>query len=348
MDNNNTDHCAEVLAKWPAPPPPLSGAWQYLVNGLLVLLPLLTLLGNSLVILVVIRFKHMRTKAHAFIVSLALADMGVAVGVMPFRAYNHLREFDWVLPRVMCSIVNILDVVLSTASILNLLCLTFDRYLAICRPFVRERIRRRTVTLMFGACWVIPLLAFVVPMTLKLHHSGIRDFVSCSTGCFILMNVPFTLYSMPISFYIPTFLMVGCYWKIYGAAREHRKFKDNFTTNPRDNNSKANRHFRQDLKAAKTIGIVMGCYCVCWFPLFMINLIDPLIGYKAPVILNILADWLGYTNSMMNPVLYYVFSNTFQKAYQLLFKCCWRTKHSHTCAPQASKMFVRHTAEQET
>ncbi|XP_060531849.1 dopamine D2-like receptor isoform X2 [Cylas formicarius] len=54
---------------------------------LLVLFPIITLFGNVLVILSVYKERTLQTATNYFIVSLALADLLVAVVVMPFAVY---------------------------------------------------------------------------------------------------------------------------------------------------------------------------------------------------------------------------------------------------------------------
>ena len=50
------------------------------------------IVGNMLVILSVLRFRRLRTKANVFIVSLAFADLVVAILVMPFNAIQELAD----------------------------------------------------------------------------------------------------------------------------------------------------------------------------------------------------------------------------------------------------------------
>lgn len=58
---------------------------------ILLLFPILTLFGNVLVILSVYRERALQTVTNYFIVSLALADLLVAVVVMPFAVYVLVR-----------------------------------------------------------------------------------------------------------------------------------------------------------------------------------------------------------------------------------------------------------------
>ncbi|XKL61655.1 hypothetical protein PGB90_001488 [Kerria lacca] len=54
---------------------------------LLVIIPCVTIFGNVLVILSVYRERSLQTVTNYFIVSLALADLLVAIGAMPFAVY---------------------------------------------------------------------------------------------------------------------------------------------------------------------------------------------------------------------------------------------------------------------
>lgn len=62
---------------------------------ILILFPILTLFGNILVILSVCRERSLQTVTNYFIVSLAIADLLVAVVVMPFAVYFLVSNVCW-------------------------------------------------------------------------------------------------------------------------------------------------------------------------------------------------------------------------------------------------------------
>ena len=90
--------------------------------------------GNILVIVAVFTHSKLRSVTNKFIVSLAVADLMLGVAVLPFSSANEVLRY-WPFGSIWCSMWLAVDVWLSTASILNLCAISFDRYLAISRPF---------------------------------------------------------------------------------------------------------------------------------------------------------------------------------------------------------------------
>lgn len=68
------------------------GQNKYWAIGL-ILFPILTIFGNSLVVLSVIREKNLKTVTNYFVVSLAIADLTVAAAVMPIAVFYEASVF---------------------------------------------------------------------------------------------------------------------------------------------------------------------------------------------------------------------------------------------------------------
>lgn len=314
----------------------------------LVILMMLTVAGNLLVILSVILFRQMRTLTNFFVLSLAAADILVATLVMPFGAYSIYVNLEWNLGQTMCKVATCFDVMLTTSSILHLSCLAMDRYYAICSPFFyHERITKRTVKLLLVGCWVIPIIISWIPIMNSWNTLGIEDVISCMTppdgkACIFLVNMPYALFGSIIAFYGPTIFMFLVNLKIYNEAkRQALQIRSLEMTTFHAKGQKPEKDMRQERKAAKTLSVIMGCFCACWCPFFFFNILDPMVGYRIPFTIWQLAVWLGYVNSTINPFLYYFFNRTFRRAFIkviLCYKCRGIKDHSEAMVTNFSQI----------
>lgn len=122
-------------------------------------------LGNMLVIASVRRHRRLRVVTNCYVVSLAAADLLVAMCAMTFNASVELSGGKWLFGTVMCDLWNSLDVYFSTASILHLCCISVDRYYAIVSPLEYTVIMKQsTVGCMLGSAWILPALISFIPI----------------------------------------------------------------------------------------------------------------------------------------------------------------------------------------
>lgn len=100
---------------------------KVLVGGVLTLLTFLTVCGNLLVVISVCFVKKLKQPSNYLIVSLAIADLSVAVVVMPFVSITDLIGGQWIFGRVFCNVFIAMDVMCCTASIMTLCVISIDR-----------------------------------------------------------------------------------------------------------------------------------------------------------------------------------------------------------------------------
>lgn len=303
MDNKSFNSCLETTNHLEA----LNNeAFRLSVIFVLSFLPMITIAGNILVIITVLKRYRFRQRTNIFVVSLSVADLMVAVTVMPFAILQQFAEVSWTSRKDICLLSMSFDVMFTTTSILNLMCMTIDRYIAVCSPFrYHVLMSRRSVAGLLLTCWILPTILSFGFIFGKVHMIGIEDLYSCSETCFLRVNVHYSLISSFLSFYLPSMFMlvsnVRLFWKVKEKGKRIREISHE-TVHP----AQMEQFLHREIKVARTIAILLSCFFLCWFPYFLLNIIDPFVNYSIGYIPWIIVTWLGYANSTINPYLYYV------------------------------------------
>uniref|UniRef100_A0A7M4FUZ7 Dopamine receptor D2 n=1 Tax=Crocodylus porosus TaxID=8502 RepID=A0A7M4FUZ7_CROPO len=182
---------------------------------LLTLLIFVIVFGNVLVCMAVSREKALQTTTNYLIVSLAVADLLVATLVMPWVVYLEVVG-EWRFSRIHCDIFVTLDVMMCTASILNLCAISIDRYTAVAMPMLYNTrySSKRRVTVMIAVVWVLSF-AISCPLLFGLNNTDKNE-------C-IIANPAFVVYSSIVSFYVPFIVTLLVYVQIYIVLRKRRK-----------------------------------------------------------------------------------------------------------------------------
>ncbi|XP_041980036.1 octopamine receptor [Aricia agestis] len=192
--------------------------WEAICTAIvLTLIIVSTIVGNILVILSVFTYKPLRIVQNFFIVSLAVADLTVAILVLPLNvAYSILGQ--WVFGIYMCKMWLTCDIMCCTSSILNLCAIALDRYWAITDPinYAQKRTLQR-VLLMIGIVWILSLIISSPPL---LGWNDWPDVFEPDTPCRLTSQPGFVIFSSSGSFYIPLVIMTVVYFEIYLATKK--------------------------------------------------------------------------------------------------------------------------------
>ena len=92
---------------------------------------------------------------------------------------------------------------------------------------------------------------------------------------------------------------------------------------------KAKIEMKRERKAARVLGIITGAFVACWLPFFFLALTGPLCtSCQFPFELFSVFLWLGYFNSLLNPIIYTTFNPSFRNAFNKLFFKKYRRRRS--------------------
>ena len=263
----------------------------------------LALLGNTLVCFAFYHSTNLRCVTNIFIVSLAITDILVASVSIPIwlviqntECINNSLACD----RILLAFWRCLDILFSTASIMNLCAISCDRYIAITSPLRYSQIITKTRAIIALIClWLYS--TFIA--TINLHRGSYYP---------VLVFV--------VSFLLPLAVMIYSYSRIFLAAlRQARRIQP----------MRQAFYFKREIKAAKTLAIVMGAFIVCWTPFFVMNILVQFITFDVPPTVTVAIKLLHYGNSALNPVIYSSSNRDFRYKILRVLPCKWGQLHSN-------------------
>uniref|UniRef100_A0A8D0AYX9 Trace amine-associated receptor 1 n=1 Tax=Salvator merianae TaxID=96440 RepID=A0A8D0AYX9_SALMN len=284
---------------------------------------LATVAGNLTVIISISHFKQLHTPTNFLILSMAIVDFLLGFFVMPYSMVRSVENC-WYFGELFCKIHTSTDIMLSTASIFHLSFISIDRYYAVCDPLrYKAKINTCIILIMIIISWIFPAMFGFGLIFLKLNMTGAEEtfykLIYCAGGCFVFFNEASGVAASMFSFFIPGFVMVCIYGKIYTVAkRQARSIKALVNHMQIKFEVKHHTSRSREKKAAKTLGTVVGVFLVCWFPFFFCTVTDPLMNYKIPSAFTDAMVWFGYLNSTFNPIVYAYFYLWFRKALKMI------------------------------
>ncbi|KAG6530710.1 olfactory receptor [Crotalus adamanteus] len=140
---------------------------QLLLFGAVLIIYLLTVLGNLLIILLVQVDARLHTPMYYFLSQLAGVDICYVTSTMPLMMTQILAD-DGTISFTFCMTQMYIALATAAIEIFLLAVMAYDRYLAICRPLLYPVLMGKYCQLQFTlACWIIgPLICMVCTVCL--------------------------------------------------------------------------------------------------------------------------------------------------------------------------------------
>ncbi|XP_014479466.1 PREDICTED: neuropeptide FF receptor 2-like [Dinoponera quadriceps] len=305
------------------------------------------LIGNSFVIAVVYRSPRMRTVTNFFIVNLAVADVLVIVFCLPATLMSNIFV-PWFLGWFMCKAVTYIQGVSVAASVYSLVAVSLDRFLAIWWP-LKCQITKRRARVMIVVIWFIaltmtsPWLLFFDLVAIYKDEPNLR---------FCLETWPhpedgslfFLIGNLTLCYVLPMILISLCYILIW-----IKVWRRHIPTDTKDAQMERIQQ-KSKVKVVKMLVVVVILFVLSWLPLYVIFAVIKLGGDVAerddeilPIVTPI-AQWLGVSNSCINPILYAFFNKKYRRGFIAILKsgrCCGKLRYYETVAMMSSSTSMR-------
>ncbi|KAK2814327.1 hypothetical protein Q5P01_000619 [Channa striata] len=261
-----------------------------LIYFLLSFISLLTVVLNLLVIVSISHFRQLHTPTNLLLLSLAVSDFLVGLIVIPFQILY--TEPCWLL--------------------VNMVLISVDRYVAICDPLhYTIKITQKRVRICVLLCWVCCVFYSFMILYDNLEQPG--RYNSCHGECVI--NVIGAV-DIVMSFILPISTIVVLYLRVFVVAVSQARAMRSHITAVKLQSSVTVTVKKSELKAARTLGVVVAVFLMCYCPYYCVSLSssDLIIGSSSEAFMSFLLLF----NSCLNPVIYVFFYSWFRKSAKLI------------------------------
>jgi len=81
--------------------------------------------------------------------------------------------------------------------------------------------------------------------------------------------------------------------------------------------------YRRMRNSARMLGLIIGAFVLCWLPFFLLATAVPFCAAAClvPAPVSSVCLWLGYSNSLLNPVIYAIWDRNFRRCFRRLARC---------------------------
>lgn len=282
------------------------------------LIILLGLLGNSLVIYMIIRYRTMRTVTNFFIANLALADLLVDTLCLPFTLVYTLLD-EWKFGAVLCHMVPFAQALSVHVSILTLTVIALERYRCIIFHLGR-RLTWHSSFLIMALTWTMSaILAAPLAIFREYRHEEIPSINLRISVCSEKWphgtsrdGVIYSLSMLLLQYIIPLAIISYAYICIWVKLKNH--------VSPSTRNDSINRR----KKTTKMLALVVVVFAICWLPFHVIQLasdLDLALRLKEYKLIYTVFHIVAMCSTFTNPLLYGWMNKNYRNGFLMVFRC---------------------------
>lgn len=97
--------------------------------------------------------------------------------------------------------------------------------------------------------------------------------------------------------------------------------------------------YKRMRNSARMLGLIIGAFVLCWLPFFLLATAMPFCAdaYSVPGPVISVCNWLGYSNSLLNPIIYAIWDHNFRRCFRQLATCNMRSRAGGIAATAAAR-----------
>ena len=184
--------------------------------------------------------------------------------------------------------------------------------------------------LLLVTAWSIAVASSFVPITNGWHNHEHNSLTNLTTNgpipqCVLRVSLPYALTASFVTIFLPIIIAFVLYCRVSEEAKRQAVFVRSLIAPSRVllGQELTNNSIREPFtrKATVTLGVIVGAYVFTWTPFLITNVVDAQCKCVPPKVFGAFV-WLGYCNSLMNPIIYPLLMRDFRKVYISNLKAC--------------------------
>lgn len=304
--------------------PPMNPLWHSILGAWMVILGLISTIGNGCVLLIFTTTKSLRTPSNLFVVNLAFSDFLMMATMSPPMVVNCYYE-TWHFGPRMCEIYAMLGSLFGCTSIWTMTMIAFDRYNVIVKGLSAKPLTNGGAVLRIAGIWGNALVWTLLPMFGWNRYVPEGNMTACGTD-YLSQDLKSRSYIMVYSFFVytsPLLLIIYSYYFILQAVSAHEK-------NMREQAKKMNvaslrsaesQATSAECRLAKVALMTISLWFMAWTPYLIINFAGIFQLAQISPLATIWGSLFAKANAVYNPIIYGISHPKYRAALFKMFPC---------------------------
>ena len=269
--------------------------------------------GNLLIVSAIIARQQLRAPCYSLILSIAVADLGMALIAAPQRIIENY--IGWPFGEFMCNFLVSIQELFVSVSVVTHTAIALERYRVIVQPF-KKRMSVKTARMIVAATWFACYITAALPQAIMLD---LEEGVDGNVYCFpmfpsMVVRRVYEIYLVSVFIAVPLVVQTWCYLNVFIFARRELNHLSKKNTVRRDTFERC----KKKIRLVKVLVSLVAVFQLCSIPRGVLMLIREFEGDIAMETnmfywyADVISLFAYYIKHMINPVILWSTSSEFR------------------------------------
>lgn len=271
-----------------------------------------TLLGNGLILVLVARYKILRSRSVIASLSLILADIFWGL-CYHFPALVSASAAGWQFGKTGCSVFGLLSIEFLLTRWLVMAVVCIEKFCTVRFPFSYEKYSKCILVVLITTAWVLPFILSFLPAILKLSQAGFRPNIptclySCEGAICRLYYGTIVSFSFILGAIVPTILYMWLYRKarlLRPTAVVLGQMALQTASGPATNQHPPSGHFEWWSRGHSTFVLILITLVLTSLPAYMIQIFrttDYESWCRIPIFVHFIVQLIFFLSTALDPI----------------------------------------------